>query len=96
MDSHKLLDICEAVFTVSGTVAYEAALKGKKSFTFGPVYFNKLNYCKKISWKDFRNTNNLQELLSSFPTTNNIKEFSKKLLDFWNENEEDLMYYEEY
>src|SRR5690606_5685334 len=54
-NSHELLDSVEGVFTVSGTIAYEAALKGKNAFTFAPAFFNKMQTCKEVSWKDFRN-----------------------------------------
>ncbi len=54
IDSHKLLNHVEAVFTVSGTIAYEAALKNKNSFTFAPTFFNKLNNCTQVNWEDFK------------------------------------------
>ena len=40
IDSHKLIDMAEAIFTVSGTIAYEAALKSKPAFTFADIFFN--------------------------------------------------------
>jgi len=60
--SHKLIDLCQLVFTVSGTIAYEAALKGKMAFTFGDIFFNKLKGCHKISLDHFRNFSNIKEL----------------------------------
>jgi hypothetical protein len=43
-----LLERCSIVFTVSGTMAYEAALLGRHAVTFGRMYFNRLptvHYC---------------------------------------------------
>jgi len=54
-DSYSLINMCEAVFTISGTIAYEAALMGKPAFTFIPIFFNKLSLCKHISYDDLRN-----------------------------------------
>jgi len=79
-DSHRLIDLCDAVFTVSGTIAYETALKGKRSFTFAPAFFNKLNNCQEISWKDFRNSQNLLDLINTHEESN-IKEFSTWLMN---------------
>jgi capsule polysaccharide export protein KpsC/LpsZ len=53
-DSYSLINMCEAVFTISGTVAYEAALMGKPAFTFIPIFFNKLSLCRHISYDDLR------------------------------------------
>lgn len=77
-NSYVFLETCEAVFTVSGTIAYEAALKGKKSFTFAPAFFNRLTYCKEISWKDFRNTQSFSNLLED-QKPSNLEEFSSWL-----------------
>lgn len=78
-DSHKLLDVVEGVFTVSGTIAYEAALKGKHAFTFAPAFFNKMNTCKEISWKDFKNKS-LAMLISTNQEGLSTNEFSNWLL----------------
>lgn len=63
VNSYDLLENCSAVFTVSGTIAFEAALKGKKSFTFAPTFFNRLSDCTEINWKDFRNNQTFDDLL---------------------------------
>lgn len=47
-DSHVLCQQAEVVITVSGTVAYEAALMGRTAWTLAPVFFNKLRACQKI------------------------------------------------
>jgi hypothetical protein len=47
-DSHKLIKASELVLTISGTIAFEAALYGKKSATFAPMFFNKISNCYHI------------------------------------------------
>lgn len=79
-DSHRLIDLCDAVFTVSGTIAYETALKGKRSFTFAPAFFNRLNNCNEISWKDFRNSQSFYDFIRA-KEPSNIEEFSNWLLN---------------
>ena len=78
-DSHRLLDIIEAVFTVSGTIAYEAALKGKHAFTFAPAFFNKMNNCSEVSWKDFK-YHSFNDLISNQQKCLDANEFSSWLL----------------
>ncbi|MBL4669218.1 MAG: hypothetical protein JKY30_08150, partial [Flavobacteriales bacterium] len=53
-DSYTLIEMSKAVFTISGTIAYEAALMGKHSFTFAPLFFNKLSLCNHITLEDLR------------------------------------------
>lgn len=79
-DSHKLIDTCDAVFTISGTIAYEAALKGKNAFTFAPAFFNKMLTCKEVSWKDFKNKS-LTTLISDNEEGLTVNEFSNWLLE---------------
>ncbi len=79
VNSYKILESCAAVFTVSGTIAYEAALMGKRSFTFAPTFFNNLKGCSEVSWKDFRNRNIFEEGLDE-SSKMDIQEFSKWLL----------------
>jgi hypothetical protein len=65
-DSYSLITMCEAVFTISGTVAYEAALMGKPSFTFIPIFFNQLSLCRHINFDTLRDPHNsLQTLIDS-------------------------------
>lgn len=78
-DSYDLLDKCAAVFTVSGTIAYEAALKGKKAFTFAPVFFNGMNGCLEVSWKDLKNKS-LESLINKDQQALGVNEFSSWLL----------------
>jgi hypothetical protein len=72
-NSHELIKKCKAIFTVSGTVGYEAALMQKTAFTFAPMFFNKLQYCHKITLEDFSNFNNLFDLIEFKNSTNNQK-----------------------
>lgn len=78
-DSYLLLDLCDAVFTVSGTIGYEAPLKGKKSFTFAPTFFNKLNGCVEISWKDFKYSS-LEALIQNNSLGLDVEPFSNWLI----------------
>jgi hypothetical protein len=79
-DSHKLIDDCDVFFTVSGTIAYEAALKGKHSFTFAPTFFNNMRTCNEVSWRDFKNYS-LDEIINHTPQGVSINEFSRWLLE---------------
>ncbi len=65
-DSYSLIKMCEAVFTISGTVAYEAALMGKPAFTFIPIFFNRLSMCRHINFDTLRDPHtSLQSLIAS-------------------------------
>mgnify|MGYP000462589811 CR=1 FL=1 len=82
-DSHSIIDQSQAIFTVSGTIAYEAALKGKPAFTFADIFFNKLVNCMKISLSTFRGIDNMESLLTEMEADNqnklDVKEFSDYL-----------------
>lgn len=64
-DSHQLILSAQAVVTVSGTVAYEAALLGKRSFTFGPCFFNIFENCSRVTLDDLRNDRLFQDAPAS-------------------------------
>ncbi|PCJ23216.1 MAG: hypothetical protein COA97_12115 [Flavobacteriales bacterium] len=65
-DSYALIKMAKAVFTISGTIAYEAALMQTPAFTFIPIYFNRLSLCKHINFDDLRNpSNSLENLVKS-------------------------------
>lgn len=71
-DSYVLMEHAQAIVTVSGTAAYEAAISGIKSFTFSNVFFNKLINCKRIILSDFESdifSNQLQSPNKSTDTT---------------------------
>ena len=59
-DSHLLIKKSELVITISGTIAFEAALYGKKSATFAPMFFNKISNCHYIKSPDM-----IPEILSA-------------------------------
>ncbi|MFP8487472.1 hypothetical protein ACKGJO_00085 [Gracilimonas sp. Q87] len=84
-DSHEIIKYSDVVFTVSGTVAYEAALMGVESFTFSETFFNKLKHCHKVSYEDFRNHYNFNHFLKKFKKMNenkmNIYEFGNYILN---------------
>lgn len=63
IDSHELIRRCSAVFTVSGTIAYEAALLKIPAFTFSSMFFNGLNGCRKISLDDLRACESIEKLI---------------------------------
>lgn len=65
-DSYRLMDICQAVVTVSGTIAYEAALLNKKAIVLADVFFD-LSHVKKISGEDYKKYSNFIEILDSIP-----------------------------
>lgn len=80
-DSYQLLELSQAVVTVSGTIGYEAALMRKKALVFGDVFFD-LSYVKKISFQDFKNSHDMVELLNSIPDNNKNDDDIKKLIFF--------------
>jgi len=62
-DSREIISRSRCVFTVSGTIAYEALLMGVPSFTYGDVFFNESLLCRKISLEDLRH-NDVPELIN--------------------------------
>jgi hypothetical protein len=53
VDTKALIDISLGVFTISGTAALEASLKGVNSFCFSDVYFRHLKNCNIVTINDF-------------------------------------------
>lgn len=86
INSHKIIQDSKAVFSVSGSIAYEAALYGKPAFLFVPIFFDKLQNCQTISLETFRNTNNILDLLAHWEDERKnkmtIEVFSKYLLTY--------------
>lgn len=76
LDSHDLIKNSQCVFTVSGTIAYEAALVGVPSFTFSECFFNLYPTCKKISYEFFRQVASIEAVIEesrlSFCESKNI------------------------
>lgn len=62
-----LLDHARAVFTVSGTVAYEAAMKGTPAFTFAPMFFNAFPRCRRVTVEDLRQAGDIAALIDALP-----------------------------
>lgn len=63
--SHQLLNMAEAVFTNSGTVALERALYDKVVFLFSRIFFDKLAKCHCITLEDLKFSANYYKLLES-------------------------------
>ncbi len=81
INSKLLIEHSQLVATVSGTMAYEAALTKKASITFARVFFNRINYCKNISLDDLIKYNSLADLsLELLSKEDNRLEFSNYLI----------------
>ncbi len=80
-DSHELIKLSQAVFSVSGTIAYEAALMNKKAFVFSDIFFTKLKNCTRVTLEKFREIDNINDLFIFSEEMNNqkmtIEEFSE-------------------
>lgn len=76
-DSHDVIRRSRAVVTVSGTVAYEAALIGIPSLTFANVFFNRIPGCRKIGLDDLC-VHGLESLIQEVPA-NAVAAFSEWL-----------------
>lgn len=57
INTYEILEKSSAVFSISGTVAYEAGLLGIPSFTFADCFFNKFGVSHKIDYEIMRNKN---------------------------------------
>jgi len=79
LDSHEVIAQSELVATISGTVAYEAALLGKPSVTFAPTFFNGLSHSKNIHIHDLKDANIIENLLTPKSGLSN-EDFSEWLL----------------
>ncbi|WP_160286033.1 glycosyltransferase family protein [Pseudomonas knackmussii] len=74
--SLNMVESAQLVITVSGTVAYEAAIKGIPSLTFADTFFNKLGHCRKLTIEDLRNRE-IPELIDSIKKSeDNTQEFT--------------------
>jgi len=63
INSKLLIERSQLVVTVSGTMAYEAALMRKPSITFAKVFFNRINHCRQVTWEDLRTYESLSDLV---------------------------------
>ncbi|MFH1373071.1 MAG: hypothetical protein ABII79_04680 [bacterium] len=62
-DSHEIIQRSELVVTVSGTVAYEAALLGKPAVTLAPTFFNRAPHCRHVGLEDLRKARNIYDII---------------------------------
>ena len=74
-NSHRLIEKSQAIFSVSGSIAYEAALMEKPAFLFSNIFFENMPFCKKISLEDIRNAANIYELVQSLDTNKSLSDF---------------------
>lgn len=63
-DSHEIIRHSELVVTVSGTVAYEAALMGKRAVTLAPTFFGRAPNCCQIGLEDLRSAQDIYDILN--------------------------------
>jgi len=79
-NSYELIQNAELVATITGTVAYEAALMGVPSITFAPVFFNKINTCRQITLEDLSNSSLDKIAVDLSRQEDNRLEFSNYLM----------------
>jgi hypothetical protein len=72
-DTQELIKSSLGVFTVSGTIAYEAAYLGVPSFTFVKMFFNILPKCNQITIEKLRSINTLEDLLLEKTVSSNLE-----------------------
>lgn len=78
-NSYEIIQKAELVVTITGTLSYEAALMGIPSLTFVPMFFNRLNRCKRITLEDLSQYN-LKEIATELKQLpNNVEAFSSFL-----------------
>jgi len=81
INSKLLIERSQLVATVSGTMAYEAALMKKPSITFARVFFNRINCCKQVNWEDLLKYENIKDLVTELERQpDNRLEFSNYLM----------------
>ncbi|MFK7775923.1 MAG: hypothetical protein AB8F94_27615 [Saprospiraceae bacterium] len=61
-DSYSLISNAQLVATITGTIAYEAALMKIPAVTFAPTFFNQINYCEQIGLTDLDRCASLKEV----------------------------------
>jgi hypothetical protein len=64
LNSLDLVKKCRLVATVSGTIAYEAVLCGKRALTFADCFFNNYGSCYRVSLDDLKHCDNVEHLFS--------------------------------
>lgn len=61
-DSYQLIRAAQLVVTITGTIAYEAALMQIPALTFAPTFFNKINYCRQITVGELNQCSSLEDI----------------------------------
>jgi len=61
-NSWTLINHARLIITVTGTIAYEAALMQVPSLTLAPTFFNRMNYCRQITWNELNDCADLSLL----------------------------------
>ncbi len=80
-DSKLLIQKSTLVVSVTGTIAYEAALLKKPSITFSKVFFNRINYCKFVTLDELVRYQSLEVLVDEISSqVDNRVEFSDYLM----------------
>lgn len=63
IDSHDLIRRAEVVFTVSGTVAYEAVLLGRPALTMVRMFFSGASSCRSVTVDELRRCASIRDLI---------------------------------
>jgi hypothetical protein len=80
-DSKRIIEKSRLVATVTGTIAYEAALMKVPAITFAKTYFNRINYCRQVTIPDLLKYNSLADLCDELRNQeDNRLEFSQYLM----------------
>lgn len=79
-NSYPIIKNAQLVATVTGTIAYEAALMGVPSVTFAPCFFNRLSTCRQITLEDLAKFNLKEIALQLANQNDNRAAFSDFLL----------------
>jgi hypothetical protein len=76
-----LIEKCQLVASISGTIAYEAALMKTPAITLSPVFFNRINYCRHISINELFEYDSIITLIEELRSAeDNRLEFSNYIL----------------
>lgn len=79
--SYSLIKHAELIVTITGTMAYEAALMGIPSATFAPTFFNRLHLCQQIDLNNLLSMNDLKSWIMDLQsTTDNRHQFTNYLM----------------
>lgn len=72
-DSHELIYLAQAIFTNSGTIGLESALKGRPAFVFSRIFYDKLSGVYNTTLDDLKLCVNYFDLLEKKQTENKMK-----------------------